>query len=165
MAAFKGGWVAATLLLTALAVGPAFAQESSPVGERCDRAWLAADWPTVAKDCSSVAVEDDTTAAWQAQEFVAAATPGSINSQQLTDVVGPDYLIAGEAWTRVAVGYGHLNKEDFYGNARTNALSDLSQARHFGSTETARTAAAITDLISSESFLIDAPGSPLLTHL
>ena len=84
--------------------------------------------------------------------------------QQLTDVVGPDYLVAGEAWTRVAVGYGHLNKEDSYGNARTNALSDLSQARHFGSSETARTAAAITDLISSENFLIDAPSSPLLTH-
>ena len=116
------------------------------VAERCDRGWLASDWPTVAKDCSSVAVEDDTTAAWHAQEFVAAATPGSINSQQLTDLVGPDYLVAGAAWTRVAV-YGHLNKEDFYGNARTNALSDLSQARHFGSSETARTAAAITDLI------------------
>jgi hypothetical protein len=164
MAAFKSGCVAVTLLLTALAAGPASAQESSVVGERCDRAWLASDWSTVATDCSSVAEEDDTTAAWHAQEFVAAATPASVNSQQLTDLVGPNYLVAGEAWTRVAVGYGHLNQEDSYGKARTNALSDLSQARHFGSSETARKAAAIADLISSESFLIDAPNSPLLAH-
>ncbi len=164
MAAFKSGYAAVTLLLTALAVSPALGQESSVVGERCDRAWLASDWSTVTTDCSSVAEEDDTTAAWHAQEFVAAATPASVDSQQLTDLVGPNYLVAGEAWTRVAVGYGHLNQEDSYGKARTNALSDLSQARHFGSSETARKAAAIADLISSESFLTDAPNSPLLAH-
>ncbi len=163
MAAFTTGCVAVTLLLIALGVGPALAQDSAAAGERCDRAWLASDWSTVAADCSSVAAEDDTTAAWHAQEFVA-ATPASVNSQQLTDLVGPNYLVAGEAWTRVAVGYGHLNQEDSYGKARTNALSDLSQARHFGLPETARKAAAITDLISSETFLIDAPSSPLLAR-
>ncbi|HEX3456356.1 MAG TPA: hypothetical protein VHR97_00230 [Candidatus Baltobacteraceae bacterium] len=165
MAAFKGGCIAVTLLLTALAISPALAQESSAVAERCDRAWLASDWSTVAADCSKVGTEDDTIAAWHAQEFVAGATPSATNAQQLTDVVGPNYLVAGEAWTRVAVSYGRLNQQDSYGKARTNALSDLSQARHFGSSETAQKAAAITDLISSESFLTDAPNSPLLAHL
>jgi len=164
VAAFKSGCPAATLLLIALAISPVLAQGSASAAERCDQAWLASDWSTVAADCSSVAAEDDTTAAWHAQEFVAGATPASVNAQQLTDLVGPNYLVAGEAWTRVAVGYGHLNQEDSYEKARTNALSDLSQARHFGSSETARKAAAIADLISSESFLMDAPTSPLLAH-
>jgi hypothetical protein len=165
MAAFTGGWIAATLLLTALAISPALAQDSSAAAQRCDSAWLASDWSTVAADCSRVSSEDDTIAAWHAQEFVAAANPGATNSQQLTDVVGPNYLVAGEAWTRVAVSYGHLNQQDSYGKARTNALSDLAQARHFGSPETAQKAAAITDLISSETFLTDAPNSPLLANL
>ena len=165
MAPFGVRLVAATLLVTLLLFGKAAAQEVSPAKTACQQAWLAPDWETVAKECANIAAEDDTTAAWHVQEFGAAGTTSLLNSQQLTNVVGPDYLAAGEVWTRVAVADGHLNREEAYRSARANALSDLSEARHFGSPETVRTATAIADLIASENFLTDAPSSPLLTQL
>lgn len=142
--------------------GVVVAQEPPGVSESCERGWLASDWPTVAVDCSTVAADHESLAQRMKADAVNGPPELAIQASQL---MGPSYLFAGEAWARTAVAYAKLKKHDLYQDSREKALFDFKRAKNIGAPDIAQRAVALSNLVSSNTFVADAPDSPLLAHI
>lgn len=158
----KSAILAATVLL-ALAPLRAFAQDTDPTAN-CERAWLASDWPTVAIYCTSVADNRERSAKTYLADI--AVDPGAPVAIDAEGLVGPEYLVAGEARARASVAYSHLKRGESAHNALDGALTDLREATSYSVLgETRDRAIALLDFVGSGTFVADAPESVLMAAL
>jgi hypothetical protein len=95
------------ILLTPMAVS---AQATNSTAESCERSWLAADWPTVAVDCSTMAHADEESA--KRHESDAVAGPSAMFKEAMS-LIGPELYFATVARARASVAYAHLQRLPF----------------------------------------------------
>lgn len=143
------------ILLLASSLGRANAQQDS--SGRCDNAWLAGDWQSVATACGAAAFIE----AHRAQELVQGTpTPREINAGAMTLGLGALY------GAREAVAYLKLGQPALYETIRKASMTALStsviQLRSYGSPEDVARLSTLLDLVQSPGFPDVAATSPTL---